>query len=142
MASANGKSKTPKQPSVAEMAARLAQLELENKSLKKRIKNGNESTPPKDENILSSYQKEAMITAAVSKLSAMASKKIELKVRDKLAAAVTKQEVEHILRGLTVRIETSLSDLGERGHPGDISARRGRASSRGRERRDSEKRDS
>lgn len=142
MATGNNKNKTPKQSSVAEMAARLAQLELENKNLKRRIKNGSESTPSKEENILSSYQKEAMITAAVSKLSAMASKKIEIRVRDKLSAAITKQEVEHILKGLTIRVETSLSDLGERGQPGDVSTRRGRASSRGREKRDSDKRNS
>lgn len=138
----NIKSKTPKQLSVSDMANRLAQLELENKSLKRRIKDGSDSAiTSREENILSSYQKEALISSATSKLSTVASKKIELKIRNKLGPVISRGEAEEILKNITLRLEVSLSDIGERVNMGETLARRGRASSRVRDKRTNEKRD-
>lgn len=108
-------------PTMDEMAKQLQQLQIENKELKKRLR---QSPGIEKTDMLTPSQKEAMIVSAVSALSSVASRKIEAKVRNKVNKAITKEEAQSIISSITLRIDVSMEE--SKGG----TARRGRAASR------------
>lgn len=132
MASSGSKTRTPRGSStlpsisMSDLTTRISQLELENKHLKRRLKKENvdqgENSPRRGGGILTSQQKEIMTAAAVAKLTAMAQKKIEMKVRNELAAAVSRDEVEKVLQSLNMRVSLSFSESAQGGRSSQGSA--------------------
>nr|QRE02532.1 hypothetical protein [Otarine gammaherpesvirus 4] len=134
---ASNRNRTPKAPSVSEMANKLAQLELENRQLKKRIQNttpgGTDGSIGRQSGILTAQQKEMLLVNAVTKLTELARQKIEVKLRAETAASVTRDEVESVLSNLNIRIHLSLdSACSNRGRTPTGGASKSRATSRGR----------
>lgn len=138
--------------SMEDMAARLARLESENKTLRQQVRRGGgacasaasaPSAPAPPPDPLTSRQREVMITQATGRLVSQAMQKIEDKVRKSVDGVTSRQEMEDILKNLTIRLQVSMS--GAKGQPGagegtrsrepnDPNAtRRARSRSRGRE---------
>lgn len=131
MASA-GKGKSVKTASVTveDLSLRLSALEKENKELRKKLKKekdaggvGADPTAPKP---LTPAQKEALLTAASSRLVGLASKKICEKVRTTVGATMNRDDVEKKLKGLRLRLDLSMADVTDR-----AETRRSRSQSRG-----------
>nr|WIV69276.1 hypothetical protein [Bovine gammaherpesvirus 4] len=109
---ASGTRKTPKaQPTMEDLEAKIAQLQLENKQLKKRIKHGTDPQPLPGDPIVTPAQREAMIGAATAALTSQAAKKIEAKVRHHTSRAVTKEEVEAAIANIRIRVDLSMEDV-------------------------------
>lgn len=128
-------------PNLEDLTARIAQLELENKELKKKVKSGSGATAPKGalgpptgppkEKPLTPAQKEAMAQSAIMKLSAIAAQKIEARVRSTVAKCTTKPEMEAAILDLKMRIDLSVTEVREGARRRALS--RGRDKSRDRE---------
>lgn len=102
---------------VGELSARLAALEMENKTLRRRLHSTSGSSGEAGKRAPSSLtpsQKEAMIVAATSRLTGLAVKKIDAKIRAATASAQTKVEMEEALATLSFRVELSWSATSDR----------------------------
>lgn len=121
MASSGKRGKTP---TVEDLTAKLTALEMENRQLRKRIKETKDSGSTSE--VLTPAQREALIMAAVSKLTATAGKKITQRVKDATARCVTREDMEGVLSTLRMRIDVSMTEGAEE----SPKERRGRSVSR------------
>ncbi|AMA67408.1 virion protein G52 [Vespertilionid gammaherpesvirus 1] len=108
-----------------DLSKQLEKLQLENKALKKKLKQDMGVV------VLTPPAKEAMITHATSLFTKAAAKKIEARIRRETARATTKSEVQDILANVSMRIDLSSDDIGERS-TGTEERSRARSKSRGR----------
>ncbi|QDQ69259.1 virion protein G52 [Colobine gammaherpesvirus 1] len=91
---------------VEELTAQISQLSMENKQLRKAL---GAVADPADRPI-SRAEKEARLVATVSAMSAVASKKIEARVRTAVEKCVTAAQLEATLSNLHLRIDISTAD--------------------------------
>lgn len=110
----SSKSKAAKGAAIDELTSKLNKLELENKALRKRIKKETQATSGTDERLISAAQKEALVSTAAAKLATKAAQKIESRLRENVATAVTKTEVESAILQFKIRIDISMAELSER----------------------------
>ncbi|ARW78114.1 virion protein G52 [Common bottlenose dolphin gammaherpesvirus 1 strain Sarasota] len=145
MASTTGKTRTPRARASAgprltdfkgpanvaleDLTSKISKLELENKQLKRRIKKDHThpGAPPRGDGILTFQQKEVIITTTVARLVALAQKKIDEKVRGELAAAVTREEAEDVVKSLSMRVHLNFQDVapGNRSSAGSAAKKSG-----------------
>lgn len=123
----SSKSKATKGAALDELTSKLNKLELENKALRMRIKKETQSTNGTEERLITAAQKEALISTAAAKLATKAAQKIETRLRENVATAVTKAELEKAILQFRARIEVSMADLSERA---ETPSKRGRSQSR------------
>ncbi|AGY30734.1 ORF52 [Retroperitoneal fibromatosis-associated herpesvirus] len=105
---ASSRSKVKPDATMEELTAQITKLSMENKQLRKAL---GAASDPADRPV-SSMEKEARLVAAVSALSAAASKKIESRVRACIEKCVTVSQLENALSNLHMRIDLSLSETG------------------------------
>ncbi|AAM22154.1 unknown [Suid gammaherpesvirus 3] len=97
---------------MAQLAAQLAQLQMENRNLKRQIRKSvghpEDISQPKS---LNPRQKQALISSYLTKFSSLATKKLEFKLATLTAPLQTKEEIEAVLEGTTIRLHLTLQDL-------------------------------
>lgn len=129
--------------SMDQLASRLAELELENKNLRKQLtfKSGSSSckggggTGARDtsEPILTEAQKEALLAGLLSRLTTAAAAKIEARLRTYFKKVTTRSGFDQHSPLITMRIDLSWNDIQNRASVGrSSSVKRQRASSRSR----------
>lgn len=121
---ASSKGRTPNERSAEELSAQLAELQLENKRLRKRLQHSDMAG--RGETVLTPAQRDSLVVAAAAKLTTLAGRKIEGKIKAATAKAMTRQEFEETMMSLSMRIDLSMGELSQRAP----NPRRSRASSK------------
>lgn len=132
-----GRPPTVKFSNIEEVAQRLAELELENKTLRRKLGKGAGSATgsakePAAEPTLTSAQKEALLAGLISRLSSLATSKIDAKVRTMFKKIETKSAFEEQTTKINMRVDLSWGELVTRSGGRSPSVRRPRAASRSR----------
>lgn len=126
-----------------QLASRLAELELENKNLRKQLtsKSGGAAAGvvkgagqrDQSEATLTDAQKEALLAGLLSRLTAAAATKIDARLRSIFKKVTTKSGFDQHTSMITMRIDLGWNDIQSRATVGrSSSVKRQRASSRGR----------
>ncbi|AIB03207.1 ORF52 [Bovine gammaherpesvirus 6] len=109
-----GKSGGSKSATMAQLSAQLAQLQMENRELKKKIRKSMggpedvEASPSPA--VLTPRQKQALVSSILSRLSNQATKKLELKLASITENLQTKEEIEDAVTRTSLRIHVSLGE--------------------------------
>lgn len=128
--------------SMEQLSNRLAELELENKNLKKQLttakgagggKGGGGGSRDASEPVLTDAQKEALLAGLLSRFTAVAASKIDSRLRTMFKKVNTRTAFDQQSPMISMRIDLNWSDIQTRAAGGrSSSVRRQRASSRGR----------
>ncbi|AJG42978.1 hypothetical protein KM481_gp48 [Harp seal herpesvirus] len=117
----NKTSKSKEPPTPEQLSAELEKLKLENKQLRKKVKQIYEDDSGKSgvatcgpPQVLTPRAKEVLVNSVVGVLTKQASQKIEEKIRKQTEKAVTREDFEKSLQKFTMRIEVSTSEFGEK----------------------------
>lgn len=95
---------------VAELTKKLEDLQTENASLRRRLRNSTSGTSRKrnDESVLTPAQRETLLVSAKRKLYKQASERIDEALRAHTASASTKEQFDEAMQTFMVNVQVSI----------------------------------